>query len=945
MDGGLSGRKLFLVVALALSASWSCGGCRPIRLVSGVIHLNHSRFGTDAEVCEEPTVESLAYDLDKLEAHIERYGSIVAKQPDVWGQARLTAHRQEFEAQMASQLNAFDYTLQGSVAASDQAYFADALALSAAAAPRGARGGSTSTPTVSNSSTTTAAPATSSTTTSSSSQQSSSSQNLPLPPLPAAFGAFDSVSRTQVPTPPNLSFVGASSGITVEPTVLLDERARFVNHLQELRRINEGDDTADSPGYALNLVRIPISVLPGKFTRVSYGAEVTITMTPYLSDDLLPVTFRNLVMNDLVDQLGFPITEFINNRENAPYFDENAARDVDELLELLQDFDDNDACNTFDTDLGKLRLKPGLQALLARPEWQWVGGAIGCAAADDCPQVCEPLPEIRTTGHPADTDDSGPAAGPKNATVPSNVSPMTPLQRHAAMHVPMHRAHMTFRAQIPVPGTKSRRSRMPFPPTEIFDVYGYDFERMTVDAYRVLAKEKFSHPSTAAGPVFYHLPDVQGYLQEELAAAYKFLELRGNEDLWTTFCQQSLVDAVRGRNWDYLSEQRLTFKKCLTAKVFERAENPPCRPLSDTMSSLAWAIIVEAALLNDQLEQDMREAAAAKGCCQCAANNEWLPYFLPEPPPEARESFNQYVRCRWPIHAFALDPATQEQNIVDTFSSRREMQLAMSMAFVSGRLSANNMMRYARRIEYDFATVDLNGTDIGFSHGDETFGWRFYPRFQTPDVESNATVFFRDLMIGGPNRDALLHMRRLEPGIRECYAIVIMPSFVPYATFNVSANWFKLKSPKCKELDTTDAMRLSRLVKNVQTCAGRVDDAACYRDGDFQRLLVKAKQLESRLPFQETMVQIPYENTLGGFAMFNTGVTDLAPELTGFYGSEAIDPSNDTTLFLVGNHFSVHQTNVIAGGQTLSTPTMLSRQVIQVTIPKNAIQVGDKQQQ
>ena len=30
------------------------------------------------------------------------------------------------------------------------------------------------------------------------------------------------------------------------------------------------------------------------------------------------------------------------------------------------------------------------------------------------------------------------------------------------------------------------------------------------------------------------------------------------------------------------------------------------------------------------------------------------------------------------------------------------------------------------------------------------------------------------------------------------------------------------------------------------------------------------EQLEARLPLQSTMVQIPYENTLGGFAMFNT---------------------------------------------------------------------------
>src|SRR6202007_1823298 len=105
-----------------------------------------------------------------------------------------------------------------------------------------------------------------------------------------------------------------------------------------------------------------------------------------------------------------------------------------------------------------------------------------------------------------------------------------------------------------------------------------------------------------------------------------------------------------------------------------------------------------------------------------------------------------------------------------------------------------------------------------------------------------------------------------------------------------------------------DAMRLSQRMKAIQNCAGNVGDAACYRDGDFQRLILKAKQLEARLPLQSATVQVPYENTLGGFAMFNTGVTDLAPELTGWYGSPSINPKDSTTVVLVGNQFSAHQT-------------------------------------
>ncbi len=75
-------------------------------------------------------------------------------------------------------------------------------------------------------------------------------------------------------------------------------------------------------------------------------------------------------------------------------------------------------------------------------------------------------------------------------------------------------------------------------------------------------------------------------------------------------------------------------------------------------------MIVESALLNQQLIQDMKESATAKGWVQPPPG--WLPYFLPDPPAECRAAFNEYVRCRWPIHVFALDPVTQQQNISES---------------------------------------------------------------------------------------------------------------------------------------------------------------------------------------------------------------------------------------------------------------------------------------
>ena len=147
--------------------------------------------------------------------------------------------------------------------------------------------------------------------------------------LPAAFGAFDNITRTPARLPNAIGFANiGQKGLSLEPTIYLDQMKRYLDHLHELRRINEGDDTADSPGYSLNLVRIPVSVLPGKCTEIGHGAEVSMTLTPHLSDELLPTTFRNLIVNDLVDQIAYPVTQFINNPDNSIYFDDARSGDL-----------------------------------------------------------------------------------------------------------------------------------------------------------------------------------------------------------------------------------------------------------------------------------------------------------------------------------------------------------------------------------------------------------------------------------------------------------------------------------------------------------------------------------------------------------------------------------------------------------------------------------------
>ncbi|MGL6094995.1 MAG: hypothetical protein ACRC7O_04215, partial [Fimbriiglobus sp.] len=73
-----------------------------------------------ANVCKDPSVMALAQDLDHLERHIDWFGSVVPKVPDVWGQARLTKYREEFEKAMSLEQNPFENNLNGALSRADQ---------------------------------------------------------------------------------------------------------------------------------------------------------------------------------------------------------------------------------------------------------------------------------------------------------------------------------------------------------------------------------------------------------------------------------------------------------------------------------------------------------------------------------------------------------------------------------------------------------------------------------------------------------------------------------------------------------------------------------------------------------------------------------------------------------------------------------------------------------
>ncbi|MEM9828643.1 MAG: hypothetical protein AAF958_18800 [Planctomycetota bacterium] len=470
-------------------------------------------------------------------------------------------------------------------------------------------------------------------------------------------------------------------------------------------------------------------------------------------------------------------------------------------------------------------------------------------------------------------------------------------------------------ATTTIPSSLSRRSTLPYPPSELVEILG------DVPLGWLVLKAHDAFRVDAVNRSVVHLVDIQAFLREELVSAYALLSRPEYTHLWQQeAAEPTLASQIRLHQHDQIRYQRQVFLDGLPVEV----RNEP-------VAVLAWAVFVESVLLNERLNQAVAEVLGPSHCTPGVLT----PFFGPMPPAEAAETFNAYVAARWPLRVFTIDPVTTEQNIADTAAIARQMQFAAALAVASGEMGANAGLNFARNIQQDFATVGLNQTAVGFMHGDNTFGWRFQPRFQTPPVQNNAVVIVRDLIGGGPTDNAKRRQRRIEPGVRECVALVLTPSFVTGITIDTRTNWYRLNKPGHSAISMQELTKQSRAItamrRAADCCVRRAD---LYRTGEVSRMLRRVDQLDKELPLQTLHCQVPNSTTLGGFEILSSGSRELAPELLGWYGSPGYTPGVDgQTFFLAGDNFSVHETEIIVGTKMPTRKKLISRQIIEVTLP------------
>ena len=147
--------------------------------------------------------------------------------------------------------------------------------------------------------------------------------------------------------------------------------------------------------------------------------------------------------------------------------------------------------------------------------------------------------------------------------------------------------------------------------------------------------------------------------------------------------------------------------------------------------------------------------------------------------------------AKWPLRVYAIEPVIAQQNVADAFG--RRTQSALDLVGSGARRSCKALAGIAaeRRAADDETAIRLNPTMVGFGAGQSTFGWIFYPRLQTSGGRDGRLLTDIALLLNGRVPDPTGSDQSIEPGQRECTALVEMPNFIPKIEFITVANWFR----------------------------------------------------------------------------------------------------------------------------------------------------------
>ena len=405
----------------------------------------------------------------------------------------------------------------------------------------------------------------------------------------------------------------------IESTVYLDEKKRFLDHLEQIRRVNLGDDTSDSAGYGFYLLRLPVSIQPGGKTQVGHGALLNVTVRHEFDPEFTVRTFRNLAINDLVNLL----TPLIYN-------------------------------------------------LLTHPGWEAPLRAFEAEYKD-----------IEHWSGLSENERYGLVMGLKQ------------------------------RAQCLVPANHDLKMGFPISRSDLVSVLLVEnLARIAWDTRPRVMGESFVHhetigvqgQATAQEPgrpiPLPRVSHIRVYLRQELEAAYNLISDPNSRG--TGLANIPFIDALAAtlgeaagfegnKNQQPDSQQPISHEADEFARMYPQLmEELPGNLKQRMLGALCWAIAVESALLDQQIRKEAcassRQATSPEVAISIRSGS-----TVPGPIPPRLRAFEDYVRRRWPLIVFALDPVNDQQNIADSRQVGREIQLAAAFAAASGQVGVKQL--------------------------------------------------------------------------------------------------------------------------------------------------------------------------------------------------------------------------------------------------------------
>ena len=158
-----------------------------------------------------------------------------------------------------------------------------------------------------------------------------------------------------------------------------------------------------------------------------------------------------------LEQIAFPETQFLNDPYDRIYFAPNAQKDIDDFANLVEEIKAKPITDDWDVEkLKKLRWRPSLQEMFKHSTWAWVDEFLATEKLNgtNAERRQERRQELNATANRALS----------GATVSG--------------------------ANISSPGTKSRPAQLPFPRSQLIEVYGFDFVRsIDKDTYRAFVRD------------------------------------------------------------------------------------------------------------------------------------------------------------------------------------------------------------------------------------------------------------------------------------------------------------------------------------------------------------------------------------------------------------------------------------------------------------------------